>query len=170
MSSFHSPSFTLSAPRPHEQGDQVHRNCKKSGNGACTNWTKIEGWSSVIATVPTALPLGCQDGCPPRDKLQPGQWCENCTSWWLITGVRYAWSESPCCGGTWLPPLLFTLLRMRASHNNTALTFSHSMNTLQAWPRSSCVWPVLMRSVLVCSSNLRCDVHTCSRVHLCVWL
>jgi hypothetical protein len=30
---------------------------------------------------------------------QPGQWCENCTSWWLITGVRYAWSESPCCGG-----------------------------------------------------------------------
>ena len=57
---------------------------------------------------PTAIPIGCGSNgvddwgfprpCPPADELH-GRWCENCTAHFQITGVRYAWGESPCCGG-----------------------------------------------------------------------
>ena len=78
------------------QGPQIHAgDCKQGG---CTNWTKVDGWSSVVATVPVALPIGCSKQCPPPEQLH-GTWCQNCTHDLVITGLRYAWSESPCCGG-----------------------------------------------------------------------
>lgn len=72
------------------QGPQINSNCK-SGPGTahgCTNWSKVDGWSSVIASVPAALPIGCQRQCPPEDQLH-GEWCQNCTHDLAITGLRY---------------------------------------------------------------------------------
>ena len=78
-----------------------------------TNWTKVQGWSSVVAQAPVSvsvsIPIGCGKGidarsgawmpCPPASQLNPGEWCENCTAHFRITGVRYAWTESPRGGG-----------------------------------------------------------------------
>ena len=65
---------------------------------ACVNYTKMAGWNSMTTDVPTALPLGCKHVCPyppnPHDEA-----CTNCTATLEITGLRYAWSEAPCCGG-----------------------------------------------------------------------
>ena len=81
------------------QGFQYHRPGDKCWGQPCKN-SKVDGWSNVIATAPTALPVGCQMQCPTPEQLAAtGQWCENCTHTLEITGVRYAWSESPCCGG-----------------------------------------------------------------------
>ena len=64
---------------------------------ACINYTKVPGWNSMTADVPTALPVGCAKNCPyPPDPSRP---CTNCTAALEITGLRYAWSEAPCCGG-----------------------------------------------------------------------
>ena len=78
-------------------GSKIHSGCK-SGPGGCTNYSKVDGWQSVTATVPAGLPIGCSPSCPPAEQLH-GQWCQNCTHDILITGLRYAWAESPCCGG-----------------------------------------------------------------------
>ena len=94
-------------------GDPLHRgDCRGAAepdpSKRCANWTRRDGWSSVVAQVPTAIPIGCGRGfdrsgrpqpCPPADELRPGEWCENCTAHFLPTGVRYAWAENPCCGG-----------------------------------------------------------------------
>jgi hypothetical protein len=91
-------------------GDPINRDCKvdsKSGVPECTNWTRVQGWSSVVAMAPTAIPLGCGQGydrrgypqpCPPLEKLRPGQLCQNCSAHFQITGVRYAWAENPWYG------------------------------------------------------------------------
>lgn len=75
------------------QSDPVSEQCKL---GECVNGSRVMGWSQVVATAPVAIPIGCREGCPPPG---PGQYCVNCTISWSITGVRYAWSENPCCGG-----------------------------------------------------------------------
>ena len=68
----------------------------------------MDGWSSVVATAPVAVPIGCGRGfdrrgypapCPAPESLRPGEVCQNCTGHFLLTGVRYAWGEWPCCGG-----------------------------------------------------------------------
>ena len=92
-------------------GDPINRVCQPNPREPdakpCTNWTRVQGWSSVVATAPVAVPIGCGRGldtdgfpvaCPPEAQLN-GRWCQNCTAHLLITGVRYAWAESPCCGG-----------------------------------------------------------------------
>ena len=51
--------------------------------------------------VPVRLPLGCvgdpwdleKTGC----RLNDGALCTNCTHSLSVTGIRYAWGESPCC-------------------------------------------------------------------------
>ena len=81
--------------------DPIHRgNCKQGPTNAppCKNWTRVTGWSSVVGMAPTAVPIGCGMGsdpasglprpCPPAEALH-GQWCENCTAHFMITGVRY---------------------------------------------------------------------------------
>lgn len=93
-------------------GDMINKNCHQDPRNPkvkpCTNWTKVQGWSSVVAQAPVSIPIGCGAGpgingtwrqCPPPDQIKPGEWCENCTATFMITGVRYAWSESPCGGG-----------------------------------------------------------------------
>ena len=35
----------------------------------------------------------------PAELAASRAWCENCTHTLPMTGVRYAWSDSPCCGG-----------------------------------------------------------------------
>lgn len=76
------------------QSNPVSSNCKPGQDPPCVNGSRTAGWSEVTATAPVAIPIGCSDYC------RPGQQnCVNCTSSWLITGVRYAWSENPCCGG-----------------------------------------------------------------------
>ena len=52
----------------------------------------------MTADVPTRLPLGCIDNCP-ASGMSGSDFCENCATTLAITGVRYAWSEAPCCGG-----------------------------------------------------------------------
>jgi hypothetical protein len=95
------------------QGDPINRNCQPDPHHPeikpCVNWTKAEGWKTVVAVAPVSIPLGCGMGinsktgyhqdCPPLDRQRPGDPCENCTAHFQITGVRYAWSENPCCGG-----------------------------------------------------------------------
>ena len=86
-----------------------NRETSSSTTPPCKNWTRVDGWSSVVAQVPVAVPIGCGRGydpktgaplaCPSREDLAPGDWCENCTAQFLPTGVRYAWAENPCCGG-----------------------------------------------------------------------
>ena len=94
-------------------GPAINTNCQQDPRNPdvkpCVNWTKVQGWSSVVAQAPVSIPIGCGRGidarsgtwmpCPPADELKPGQWCENCTAHFSITGVRYAWTESPCGGG-----------------------------------------------------------------------
>lgn len=89
-------------------GDPLHRDDCIHPERPCTNWSRADGWSSVVAQVPVAIPIGCGRGfdrngapqsCPPADQLRPDEWCENCTAHFLPTGVRYAWAEHPCCGG-----------------------------------------------------------------------
>ena len=96
---------SISFNADHAGADPINRgNCKE---GTCTNWTRVQGWSSVVGVAPTAIPIGCGEGtnadgypspCPPPEELN-GRWCENCTGHFQITGVRYAWAEDPCCGG-----------------------------------------------------------------------
>ena len=85
----------------HQQGSPFNMNCHPSGTPphvrpACANYSRPAGWSSLTAHVPVRLPLGCQQRCNPRE---PAGTCTNCTDYLTVTGVRYAWSESPCCGG-----------------------------------------------------------------------
>ena len=85
----------------HQGGSPFNLNCKASGTPphvtpACANYSHPPGWSSMTANVPVRLPLGCQQQCNPR---LPAGACTNCTDYLTVTGVRYAWSESPCCGG-----------------------------------------------------------------------
>ena len=62
------------------QGSPLHTDCASSGPGACTNWSKKAGAYSVVATVPTAIPIGCSQQCEPPEVLkQQGRWCVNCT-------------------------------------------------------------------------------------------
>lgn len=96
----------------HTQNDPIHRNChpdpRKPSAKPCKNWTKANGWKTVVGVAPVAVPIGCGGGlnqqtgeyqdCPPTDQLN-GKWCQNCTARFQITGVRYAWGENPCCGG-----------------------------------------------------------------------
>ena len=95
------------------QGPPLNTNCHPNPHHPedkpCVNWTKVQGWSSVVAQAPVSIPIGCGKGidgrsgtwmpCPPASQLKPGEWCENCTAHFSITGVRYAWTESPCGGG-----------------------------------------------------------------------
>lgn len=84
------------------QGMPTNWNCgyNKDGTPECINGSRAIGWNSVTANVPIRLPLGCvgdpwdleRTGCK---EGHPG--CVNCTHSLGITGVRYAWSESPCC-------------------------------------------------------------------------
>lgn len=89
-------------------GDPLHRGDCQDPRSPCTNWTRVDGWASVVAQVPVAIPIGCGRGfnpdgmpqsCPPAEQLQQDEWCENCTAYFLPTGVRYAWAEHSCCGG-----------------------------------------------------------------------
>jgi len=82
------------------QTNPVNKNCHIGRNGepACVNGSKVDGWSSIIATAPVAIPIGCKPQCTAQD-LMHGGWCQNCTHYFAITGVRYAWAENPCCGG-----------------------------------------------------------------------
>eukprot|EP01052_Picozoa_sp_SAG31_P028339 SAG31_NODE_2726_length_5182_cov_1.523903_6_plen_180_part_00 len=102
---------SISFNADHANSDPMNRGtCKfdpESGVPLCTNWTRVQGWSSVVGIAPTAIPIGCGQGvnsagypnpCPPPEKLN-GHWCENCSAHFQITGVRYAWAETPCCGG-----------------------------------------------------------------------
>eukprot|EP00040_Diaphanoeca_grandis_P024611 m.135537 g.135537 ORF g.135537 m.135537 type:complete len:835 (+) comp29800_c0_seq1:114-2618(+) len=91
---------SISWDADHSQSNPINSNCHEGKNGepACVNGSKVDGWSSVYATVPVAIPIGCQHSCPPADELH-GRWCVNCTDYFSVTGVRYAWAESPCCGG-----------------------------------------------------------------------
>lgn len=95
----------------HAQEPPVNTGCPPQpahpGGAPCVNGSRKDGWSSVVAMAPVSIPVGCGDGwdgtawrqCPPPDRLRPGQVCTNCTAHFSITGVRYAWSDSPCCGG-----------------------------------------------------------------------
>ena len=84
-------------------GSMLNTNCHDRNcpgphcSPACVNYTKKVGWNSMTADVPTALPLGCKHRCP--YPANPHQACTNCTTTLEITGLRYAWSEAPCCGG-----------------------------------------------------------------------
>merc|ERR1711957_991833 len=71
------------------------------------SWTRVDGWSSVVAHVPVAIPIGCGQGfdssgyprsCPPAEELHPGQWCENCTARFRPCPSRPRW-----CGRTTQP-------------------------------------------------------------------
>jgi hypothetical protein len=76
---------SISFNADHAGADPINRgNCKE---GTCTNWTRVQGWSSVVGIAPTAIPIGCGEGidaqgrpnpCPPPEQLG-GRWCENCT-------------------------------------------------------------------------------------------
>ena len=49
--------------------DPLHRgSCRpgETGARACTNWTRVQGWSSVVGMAPTAIPIGCGDLGPGR--------------------------------------------------------------------------------------------------------
>jgi hypothetical protein len=89
----HQGSGTMLNRDCHESGECPGQHCRP----ACVNYTKMVGWSSMTADVPTALPLGCQRYCPYPPN--PEHDCTNCTANLEITGLRYAWSEAPCCGG-----------------------------------------------------------------------
>jgi hypothetical protein len=82
----------------HQQGSPFNSNCHPSGATphSCVNYSHPPGWSSMTSNVPIRLPLGCQGYCSPA---RPAGSCTNCTDYLTVTGVRYAWSEAPCCGG-----------------------------------------------------------------------
>lgn len=112
-------AITFDGNRPQE--DPLDRRCLTPGstpqdpaanpkpckNGL--NYSRVDGWQSAVAQAPVSLPIGCGSGmdtrtgtwrqCPPQEHLRPGEQCTNCTAHFLITGVRYAWTESPCGGG-----------------------------------------------------------------------
>ena len=84
---------SLSFNADHAGADPIQRGtCMKPGDPhslgrVCTNWTRVQGWSSAVAVAPTAIPIGCgQDinefgypnPCPPVDPENPSEtWCEN---------------------------------------------------------------------------------------------
>lgn len=96
---------------PQDEFTPTHWNCQQDPHHPetppCVNGSRNTNWATVTANIPAMLPLGCS-GEPweggsgrcrwPRDLIhQP--WCVNCTHSLVVTGVRYAWSEAPCCGG-----------------------------------------------------------------------
>eukprot|EP00041_Stephanoeca_diplocostata_P024485 m.621907 g.621907 ORF g.621907 m.621907 type:complete len:351 (+) comp22538_c0_seq79:129-1181(+) len=50
----------------HSQGDPLNKNCKFDPRHPdvkpCVNWTKVDGWNSVVAMVPVSIPIGCGAG------------------------------------------------------------------------------------------------------------
>jgi hypothetical protein len=75
------------------QSSPQHWNCQPDDH--CVNGSRADGWATVTAMVPAMLPIGCKIDCAPEEVSEWG--CRVCTHPIVVTGVRYAWSEAPCC-------------------------------------------------------------------------